>query len=118
MVAVELGLRVLIVAAAGLRSAQLTVRSDNTGVVRALEMGRSKHAQQVEILRNVLHLANEYAIELVPVWVSTKDNLADGYSRGEVGPKALVYPKAPEMPEHLDRFFELSVPVGCGVPSR
>lgn len=105
MVAVELGLHVLI--HAGLhRSSLLTIRSDNAGVVQALLTGRSKHERQGEVLRNVLHLANEKGIEVRPVWVSTKDNLADRYSRGEVEPRALMFPKVPRVPRHLEMFVE------------
>ena len=105
MVAVELGLHVLI--HAGLcRGSSLTIRSDNSGVVQALLTGRSKHERQAEILRSILHLENEKGIEVRPVWVSTKDNLADKYSRGEVGPRALMFPKVPRVPQHLETFVE------------
>ncbi|RDB21600.1 hypothetical protein Hypma_011205 [Hypsizygus marmoreus] len=107
MVAVELGLRVAI--SAGFHSSHLTIRSDNTGVVQALKTGKSKHSAQTEILKKIIQLGNMYNIVLKPVWVSTKDNVADKPSRGVFSPRALLYPVSPSIPSHLAQFLHSSV---------
>jgi hypothetical protein len=108
MLAVELGVRALI--SSDLSPASVTIRSDNSGVVQALRTGRSKHAQQLEILRNIFYLTDQHGIEMKPVWVPSEDNYADRYSRGEVGPKPLMFPGVPIIPPYLEAFVELVMP--------
>ncbi|KAF8156073.1 hypothetical protein B0H34DRAFT_639384, partial [Crassisporium funariophilum] len=88
LVAVELGLRSLI--AAGYRSTAITVRSDNQGVVGALEKKTwcNRHGLDV-VLQKILDLCNDNSITLKPRWVPTKMNPADGPSRGIYPPGSL-----------------------------
>ncbi|KAF5378110.1 hypothetical protein D9615_007514 [Tricholomella constricta] len=111
MVAVELGLHVAI--AAGLRSQSIVVRSDNWGVVRALITGKSKHARQPEIIRNIGALRRRYGIDLIPVWVSTTENLADKPSRGKFPPRHLIFPVSVPLPAHLSPFLYPPVPLSA-----
>lgn len=107
MVAVELGLRVLI--AAGHHSRTITVRSDNTGVVRSLVTGISKNYQQNVILQKILQLCDTYQIKITPKWIPTKDNPADKPSRGVFPSRALLFPNPPPLPSHLTNFIHPSV---------
>ncbi|KAF8869163.1 hypothetical protein BD779DRAFT_1381917, partial [Infundibulicybe gibba] len=80
MLAVELGLRAAI--AAGYHNTALTIHSDNTGVVKALQTGTTKNTEHSVILRAILMLAQVAAIQIDARWISTKDNPADNPSRG------------------------------------
>ena len=109
LLAVEVGLRALI--AAGHRSTTITICSDNTGVIDALNKKSwcQKHGLE-ESLQNILNLCGEYRIELRPRWVSTKDNLADKPSRGVFPPRSLSFKFPPKLPERLLDLLELAVP--------
>ena len=110
LLAVELGLRALITA--GYISTDITVRSDNTGVIDALTKKTwcPRHGLE-DILRNILSLSEKYKIGLKPRWVSTKDNLADMPSRGVFPPRSLCFQFPPKLPERLLDLLELAVPV-------
>ena len=107
LLAVEVGLRTLI--AAGYRSTTITLRSDNTGVIDALEKKAwcQKHGIE-EILQNILMLCEEYGITLKPRWVSTKTNPADMPSRGVFPPWSLVFKFPPKIPARLLDLLELA----------
>lgn len=109
LLAVEVGLRALI--AAGHRSTTITVFSDNTGVIDALNKKSwcQKHGLE-ESLQIILNLCGDYRIELRPRWVSTKDNLADMPSRGVFPPRSLSFKFPPKLPERLLDLLELAVP--------
>lgn len=109
LLAVEVGLRALI--AAGYRSTSITVFSDNTGVIDALNKKSwcQKHGLE-ESLQIILNLCGDYRIELRPRWVSTKDNLADKPSRGVFPPRSLSFKFPPKLPERLLDLLELAVP--------
>jgi len=104
MVAVEVGLRVAI--ATGHHSGPLTVRSDNTGVVRSLTTGEEKNQERLTILRNIQRLSRTYNIQVIPKWISTKENPADGPSRGVFPSRALLLLDPPAVPAHLTQFLE------------
>ena len=108
LLAVEVGLRALI--AAGHRSTTITVYSDNTGVIDALNKRSwcQKHGLE-ESLQNILNLCGEYRIELRPRWVSTKDNLADKPSRGVFPPRSLAFKFPPNLPKRLLDLLKLAV---------
>ncbi|KAF8981079.1 hypothetical protein BDQ17DRAFT_1178604, partial [Cyathus striatus] len=80
MVAVELGLRTL--AAAGYRSADITLRSDNGGVVSSLHSKSARNPHESIILQEIFSICTAYDIHLIPKWISTKQNPADNPSRG------------------------------------
>jgi hypothetical protein len=107
LLAVEVGLRALI--AAGHQSTTITVYSDNTGVIEALNK-RSwcpQHGLE-DSLQIILKLCGDYRIELRPRWVSTKDNLADMPSRGEF-PGSLHFEYVPKLTKRLSDLLELAV---------
>jgi len=103
MVAVELGLRVAI--SAGVHSTTIIIRSDNMGVIRALETGNEKHDQRKEVLDTILDIARSSDITILPNWVSTKLNLADKPSRGEFSSKTLLFPTQLLVPFHLSELI-------------
>ena len=109
LLAVEVGLRALI--AAGYRSTGITVFSDNTGVIDALNKKSwcQKYGLE-ENLQIILNLCGDYRIELRPRWVSTKDNRADKPSRGVFPPRSLSFKFPPNLPERLLDLLELAVP--------
>ena len=109
LLAVEVGLRAMI--AAGHRSTTITVYSDNTGVIDALNK-RSwcpQHGLE-DSLRIILNLCGDNRIELRPLWVSTNDNLADMPSRGEF-PRSPPFEYVPNLTKRLSDLLELAVPL-------
>lgn len=80
MVAVELGLRVLI--ERGHKNEHIRLRSDNQGVVGALEAGKSRGMQANRILQRIVCLMLEHDIWLSVEWVASADNPADAPSCG------------------------------------
>jgi len=109
LLAVEIGLRALITA--GYRSTTISLRSDNTGVVEALQKKSwcQRHGIE-EILHNILALCGEYGIKLKPSWVPTKENPADMPSRGLFPPWSLIFNFPPKLPTRLSELLELAAP--------
>lgn len=109
LLAVEVGLRALITA--GYRSTTISLRSDNTGVVEALQKKSwcQRHGIE-EILVNILALCGEYGIKLKPSWVPTKENPADMPSRGLFPPWSLIFNFPPKLPTRLSELLELAAP--------
>lgn len=84
MVAVELGLLALV--ERGYRNAHIRLRSDNQGVVGALDAGRSRGVPSNRVLQRVVAIMLEHDIWLSVVWVASADNPADAPSRGIPAP--------------------------------
>jgi hypothetical protein len=104
LVGVELGLRVAI--AAGCHSAPLVIRSDNVGVVRSLMTEKERNPERLTVLRSIQQLSHAYNIEIMPRWIPTKENPADGPSRGVFPSRSLLFSTPPSLPEHLTKFLE------------
>ncbi|KAG8952221.1 hypothetical protein FRC04_004928 [Tulasnella sp. 424] len=81
MVAIELGLRVLV--ASGIAKKNIVLKSDNRGVIGALKMQRSRSYQQNLVLRRIVGMMLEHDIWISSEYVPSKDNVADGPSRGQ-----------------------------------
>lgn len=111
MVAVELALRAAI--AAGFSNCHLRLRSDNMGVVGALSSSMSRNSQQNAILAKIVSLFQLSNIWLSVEWVASKDNPADGPSRGRFPPREALFPFCPSLPNHLALWLHpaVSVPV-------
>lgn len=104
LIAVELGVMTLI--EAGYHDARVVIRSDNLGVVNALREGRwTPHYDLDGILKRIVRLCQEFRLDLVVRWVSTKVNPADKPSRGVFPPLALAFPHAPGLPLHFKDFL-------------
>lgn len=87
-VAIELGLRLalnlgLIVSARD-RGKSFLVRSDNSGVVYVTNSGRSHSRKTNKILKHVYLLQAKNTIRLSTTYVSTRVNISDALSRGDV----------------------------------
>lgn len=80
MLAIELGLRALI--ERGHVDAHIRIRSDNQGVVGALQAGKSRGVEANRVLQRVVTLMLEHRVWLSVDWVASADNPADAPSRG------------------------------------
>lgn len=84
MVAVELGLRALV--ERGHKDAHIRMRSDNKGVVGALDAGKSRGVEANRVLQRIVALMLAQGIWLSVDWVASKDNPSDAPSRGMPAP--------------------------------
>jgi len=107
MVAVELVLITLV--AAGIYSAHLILRSDNSGVCGTMAAGKSCNPTQNDILRHTVELLRDSELTVTVNWISTNENLADTPSRGKLSPKATIFTPLPKVPFHLKKWVEKPV---------
>jgi hypothetical protein len=82
------------------------VHSDNTGVVAVINKGRSRSRETNKILKEVYALQARQRIRLVASYVSTRDNIADALSRGDIPAFLRGFPAAKHqvsfhLPDHL-----------------
>nr|GAT48554.1 predicted protein [Mycena chlorophos] len=80
MLAIEFGLRLAV--HRGYSDIHFHVRSDNQGVIGALEAGKSRNSEQNRVLRRIVSLLCTHALWLTTSYVPSVENLADGPSRG------------------------------------
>lgn len=109
-IAIELGLRIAIVTGL-LRSPDrarscFLVRSDNSGVVAVMNKGRSRSRATNRVLKQVYLLQAQHGIRLHTEYVSTRVNIADALSRGDVAGFLAGFPSVTMqtstiLPEHL-----------------
>ncbi|TFY65320.1 hypothetical protein EVJ58_g2059 [Rhodofomes roseus] len=104
MVAVELAVRHLV--AIGAMGVMHLIRSDNKGVIGALDAGRSHSIQQNRILREIVSIFNLHRIWAKTLYVNTKDNLADPPSRGIFPDMADRLEYTFRIPSHLEPFVQ------------
>jgi hypothetical protein len=104
IIAAELGIRTLI--AAGYHKTAIILRSDNYGVIMALSRHTWTRNYGVdEILQRILRLCANVGLIVIPVWVPTRCNPADGPSRGLYPPQKLRFGYVPELPHYLQTFI-------------
>ncbi|KAJ3766008.1 hypothetical protein FB446DRAFT_605439, partial [Lentinula raphanica] len=60
------------------------VRSDNSGIVQVVNKGRSRSKETNKILKHLYRLQARQGIRLVTEYVSTRDNVSDALSRGDI----------------------------------
>ncbi|QRV84972.1 hypothetical protein RhiJN_12988 [Ceratobasidium sp. AG-Ba] len=82
MVAVELALTSL--TSRGIHSRSVIFRSDNLGVVYAVQAGRSRNNEQNVVLMRILSLADKFDIDIAISYIPSAENPADKPSRGIV----------------------------------
>ncbi len=102
MLAVEVGLWTTVQwAEQKANSFTILVRSDNAGVVKAIEKQFANPLLQQEVLSRIIDMVDEYDIQLSMKWISSMENLADNPSRGVPGLNATLLSYAPPVPRHL-----------------
>lgn len=80
MLAIEFGILALL--EDGIRDEHVLIRSDNKGVVGALDAGSSRSVQSNRVLQRIVALMLQHNIWLSTEWVASADNTADAPSRG------------------------------------
>lgn len=106
-VAVELGLRLVL--HLNLPTVQpgvtVLVRSDNKGVVGAVNRGRSRNAHTNRILKEIYKILAASQIKLSPTYVQSGINRADSLSRGQVADflsaGGALHRSSVPLPDHL-----------------
>jgi len=105
LIAVELGIRALL--SANYRNTIVLIRSDNTGVVKALNEGKwTQNYGLSDILDGIFDLCKSAGLHLKAEWVWTKENPADKPSRGVYPAMELHFNYHPELPHHLAELME------------
>ncbi len=103
MVAMELA--TLYLEQTGVHDAEVLVRGDNTGVIGAIQRGRSRNFQVNESIRRTEVVCMARNILLKPAYVNTKDNRADPVSRGipdaRLRPLSISFALPPELSPFL-----------------
>ncbi|CDO69281.1 hypothetical protein BN946_scf185042.g183 [Trametes cinnabarina] len=102
MIALEMAVRRLV--ELGWENADLLVRSDNEGVIKAFKRGRSRNWQVNLAIRRTELLCMEKNIKILPIYVNTKDNRADPVSRGIPGPDITRFWSSFEIPQEVSEF--------------
>ncbi|KAJ3560708.1 hypothetical protein NP233_g10660 [Leucocoprinus birnbaumii] len=82
-VAVELGLR-MVVALGLARSSRFLVRSDNKGVVAIVNKGWSRSIVSNAVIQSTFSLLAAQGMTLKAVHVTSRENIADALSRGDI----------------------------------
>lgn len=109
-VAVELGLRIAIdyrmLVASSSAHSQFLVRSDNSGIVAVTNKGRSRSRETNQILKHIYLLQARHGVRIHSEYVSTRINIADALSRGDVEGFLSGFPMVTSqvsipLPEHL-----------------
>ena len=80
IVAIELG--ILFAIHKGYSHSHFLVRSDNQGVIHAIEGGKSRSPSQNSVLQRITTLLAQYELSISSLYVPSLDNLADPPSRG------------------------------------
>jgi len=95
-VAVELGICLLV--HLGLHShpsaRRFLVRSDNQGVVEMVMKGRCRSKESNNVLKRIYHLLAEARISVKTEHVSSRDNVSDALSRGDIPSFLHAFPRA------------------------
>ncbi|CDO77643.1 hypothetical protein BN946_scf184946.g37 [Trametes cinnabarina] len=103
MLAIELLLRRMV--EMDWENANLLVRSDNEGVIKAFRRGRSRNWQVNMSIRRAELICMEKNIQIIPVYVNTKDNRADPVSRGIPGPTLSRFHSKFRLPDEISEFL-------------
>ncbi|CDO73728.1 hypothetical protein BN946_scf185015.g56 [Trametes cinnabarina] len=103
MVAIELALRTL--EEAGIRDADVLIRSDNEGVIHALQRGRSRNFQVNLSIRRTEALCMALNIVIRPIYVNAKINRADPVSRGIPDPSLQRAKARFSLPQEVSKYL-------------
>ena len=83
----------------------IRINSDNTGVISALNKGRSRNPQCNKSIKRISMTLAPFNISLDPCYVASADNKADSISRSEMGLPEDRLNIAFELPSELKPFF-------------
>ena len=89
MIAIELGLRFAV--HLGFSDTHFVVKSDNQGVIHAIEGGKSRNPEQNRVLQRITSILSNYKLWISSLYVPSLENLADRPSRGL---PAINYPRS------------------------
>ena len=102
-IAIELGL--LCAISQGHQNTHFTIRSDNQGVIHAIQGGRSCSPEQNLVLQRILLLLSTNSLWISLLYVQSASNLADRPSRGLPAFNSSRFPTSLAIPPHLEPFF-------------
>ena len=105
---VALELAVYWLVAAGFHDADVTIRSDNSGVVGAFWKGRLRNLERNESIGCITVALSCANLSLSPIFVLSIENLADPLSHGCLRPNSSHIPQVIHIPPCLDGFLLLS----------
>ena len=103
-VAIELGL--LFAVHKGFSNIHFLIKSDNQGVIHAIEGGKSRSPEQNTVLQRITHLLTQHRFWISSLYVPSLDNLADPPSRGLPALNRLHSPLSFTLPDRLQPFLE------------
>ena len=103
MVAVELGL--LFAVHMGHSDVHFMIRSDNQGVIHAIQGGKSRSPEQNLVLQRITTILLHYKIWISSSYVPSLENLADRPSRGLPVPSFSQAPSTFVLPDSLSPFL-------------
>nr|GAT51024.1 DNA breaking-rejoining enzyme [Mycena chlorophos] len=109
MVAIEFGLRLAV--ERGFTDTHFHIRSDNQGVIGALDSGKSRNSEQNRVLRRIVSLLRTHSLWISTTYVPSAENLADAPSRGfPPSDPTLSYATASVSDQSIDLTFDTSAP--------
>ena len=103
-VAIELGL--LFAIYKGFSNTHFLIKSDNQGVIHAIQGGKSRSPEQNTVLQRITHLLTQHKLWISPLYVPSLDNLADPPSRGLPALHRLQSLPSLILPDRLQPFLE------------
>jgi hypothetical protein len=106
MIAIELGLRLAV--AMGYRNIHFIVKSDNMGVIGALDGGRSRNREQNSALQRIVAIMRQHGFWMTSLYVQSARNIADRPSRGLPAVFRRRSKAAVKIPGCLSRYMELA----------
>jgi hypothetical protein len=102
-VAIELGL--LFAIHRGFSDVHFLIKSDNQGVIHAIEGGKSRSPEQNLILQRITLLISQHSLWISSLYVPSVDNLADPPSRGLPARHRVRAPTTFTLPSSLHPFL-------------
>jgi hypothetical protein len=103
MIAIELGLRLAI--HCGHADTHFVVKSDNQGVIYAIEGGKSRSPEQNLVLQRITSLLSQHRLWISSLYVPSLDNIADRPSRGLPAINCPRFASTFDLPHSLQPFL-------------
>jgi hypothetical protein len=102
---IAMELAVMWIASAGFKDVHVLIHGDNTGVLAAILKGRSRNPERNLSIRRMSNIILPINILIKPIYIPSADNLADPYSRGELGPFKLRLPISFSLPVEISHLL-------------